>query len=201
MMAYFAESETLHGPNEAHQYHPHSSLTGFFTLHKSSSVVFFFRVSVVCSWVAVSRSGSSETLHKIIDYFDSSVGAHPAIPVPNPTRVQRHPHNISSLVISLETPQFYYHLIQKFKAMMKVMRVEVRTKPIDHLSLAYFKSFPNKALSGPELDRLTQLASEMFAHPLDRDLGWNLVLQQQVYKSEEIGKPHIFRPVKTWRIN
>jgi hypothetical protein len=90
--------------------------------------------------------------------------------------------------------------MQTFKDLLQEDGVEIRTKPLDHLSLAYFKSFPDKHLSTEELQMLEKLAKDIISGPWDVDLQWNLVLQQQVHKSDEIGNPHVFRQVKKWPI-
>lgn len=195
---YFELTKRKIGINEAQQYRPHCSITGFFEI--SRKIHDEFKVlSLICEEI-------EEKLKS--EYFSVNVGS-----VEIDAEENGHRSN-PSVRIGLKTYGFK-ELAESLKKRMVNVDVNIRPKPADHISLAYIANYPiidvkddvtvfSSVLSGGKGDLVSfslepyfDLAKKYLAgHCIDSN-DWNLVLHEEVHSSHLLLR-HDFLPIKEW---
>jgi len=158
------------GPNEAHMYHPHCSMTGFLSLkpHQFPLVISTITKNLN-SWLPV------------YEHF----------PSPNIASVSA---NSSRVVLKLDVPPFYHALVSNLVEVVAPF-TRLRPKSLNHISLAYLNKHvkTSSEFSKIDIDTLTELAHNTVV--LDAPVAWDIVLYEQTYKSKDLFLPHKFREI------
>lgn len=134
---YFRETRAKLGATEAHQYHPHCSITGFFEwpLEEKEKLVEMF---VDC--FNSTKRDEKPVLGEL---------SHCLTAVSNPLLAKNTPNGdpIRTVRISISCPKWIFSFAGSFKLKAESKSV-VRIKPIDHISLAYIMSYPVVSVLG-----------------------------------------------------
>lgn len=204
--AFLELSKTSLCPTEAYQYHPHCSITGFFAAPAS-----------------LVENDVVEALDKF-DKSEISIG----IGVVEIKKYQENNVNFDSPPLisitsnTLKTPSIRLSLqikgCSEIVPQLHKIIPSIRSKPLDHISLAYFSSFKNAPLKeereylvNTEKENIGsttisyipedhfKMAKEFFGKLkyTERD-DWNIVLYERQYNSPLLKEKHVFREVKKW---
>ena len=198
LSSFMKESKSI-GTNEAQQYHPHCSVTGFFIVDDDS-----------CSAV-ISRLYSKVDEGIRIGSFSIEFGEIQA--VPSKTEM----NSAQSVQLGLITNGFK-ELAEYLRVSIKEFGIDIRPKEVDHISLAYVSNYP-PAKKGP-LDDISMrfyrdventsaetveynyanyllAAKKHFGSFLPNSNIWKLVLYEEKH-SYEMHVPHQFTLLREW---
>ncbi|KAI9478975.1 hypothetical protein LPJ78_004063 [Coemansia sp. RSA 989] len=192
---FFRVSASMFGPTEAHQYHPHSSMTGFIDL-------------------APMRDNASSMMAEIAYHLHSLVttklssslmqGDKVAPQVRTVAVVNDYPHpGTHKIEIKLDTPAVFRSIIDQVAEL--VAEAGIRPKRMGHISLAYCnKHVPTTTVvSAGQAKQLESLAQSFLCHPQVFDPAknpWDIVFYELAYKSTSLDIPHRFSQIARWQL-
>jgi hypothetical protein len=200
---FYEKSKIFVGINEAQQYIPHCSITGFFQTSTEPDVN---QLDVLCNAI-------EESLQKLdfsVRVGKVALGAHDV--VPGNDRIL----TIPSARIELKTAGLR-ELAEMVKLKMSKVGVKIRPKPADHISLAYMASYPLSSVSGDNYQfsssvdsqksslvdfnaqKYLDVAKEHFKNSLIDSSDWDLALYEEAH-SLILSAPHKFSQVKRWSL-
>jgi hypothetical protein len=198
----FFELSKKIGINEAQQYRPHCSITGFFEA-KANPQGEFDPIEALCK--LIDHELLCSHLHVSLGSIDL-----------DPNGKSDSPKQIPSVRLTLIT-EGIRELATLLKDKMANYDVFIRPKLVNHISLAYIATFPQRE----DLDGIYQFCSSMtnskadsvqynpqtyleaarlhFKGSLVDSNEWNLVLHEEEH-SILMGEPHKFRTVRIWNL-
>ncbi|CAG8492495.1 1492_t:CDS:1 [Funneliformis caledonium] len=178
---YFDQTLKLYGPNEAHQYPPHCSMTGFFIL----------------------KDDIQRKLNQIIELIDHFLESHKHEISNGSIQLKDIICSPASLLISLQVCQPLHQLVQ----LISHLDSNIRPKRIDHISLAYcsnsFVECQQKLNNKDRMQSMLDMARELieFDEVNDGNCGsWDIVFYENLKRSQKLNEQHIFRAIKRWRM-
>lgn len=195
--------------NEAQQYPPHCSITGFFLLNSERQGYLEKILQVLF-----------ETIEDGIKKFPLSVnlghvelGTHDWVGTGQVKRIM-----MPSVKIKLVTSGFS-ELAESIKVKLSPFQVEVRPKSVDHISLAYVANYPLVSLTNDggkysfmkrvccsktqvvefDPEEYFCMANEFFKGFLVDSNDWSLALYEEEH-SFQLDVPHVFLPIRKWSL-
>jgi len=180
---FFKQSEMLYGFNEAHLYHPHTSMTGFFQLISSDHLI-------------------EMTLLEILNFLDHFLFRTNSLKGNKLVRLDKiFQPKASKLNLEIQADSCFHSLIEKLAAQFSNLSL-IRPKKIDHISLVYFnKSMPTlRSHTSTEMDELEYLAKELVSLEEMADTEWDIVFYELLHPSAALGVPHEFFEIARWHI-
>ncbi|KAJ2156493.1 hypothetical protein GGF46_005149 [Coemansia sp. RSA 552] len=192
---FFATSADAFGPTEAHQYHPHSSMTGFIDLPGSAA-------GGARSGQVMARIASH--LHRLIAPLAGrgAAGSGPEARVV--TNTSNYPHaGTHKIGLRLDTPEVFRRLICEVAA--AVPEAGIRPKRLSHISLAYFNKhvLTSSVISADAAERLEELARSLVYTPDVFDAQqnpWDIAFYELSSMSLAVGTPHRFTQIARWQL-
>ncbi|RUS14644.1 hypothetical protein BC937DRAFT_93514 [Endogone sp. FLAS-F59071] len=179
LSTFLATSLTRFGPNGAHHYHPHCSMTGYFKVAPGGDD-------------DLDLTSAKATL---IGILDEQISAR--LPMPPPAIAGIISYKPGVLLVGLEAPEVYHAVVKKFaEASAETTEDHVREKRIDHISLAYGD------LNDGVVEEMEQEARELLKREEEEAgvLEWDVVLYEVLSWSETAGVTHQFGELKRWRV-
>lgn len=129
---YLGKTRELYGPTEAHQYHPHCSVTGFFDWkYEKEKLIDLFQ-----KLVNIKVNYANKELPKIGNLQYGNM----ATSMDNLSTNNMDSGNGHNVRISLTAPKWIHDFAADFKAAC-IDYTNIRVKSIDHISLAYVTSY------------------------------------------------------------
>ncbi|KAJ2842188.1 hypothetical protein IWW36_005999 [Coemansia brasiliensis] len=192
---FFRVSASMFGPTEAHQYHPHSSMTGFIDL------------APMCDNAGSMMAEIAYHLHSLVTAkLPSSLmqGDKVAPKVRRVAVVNNYPHpGTHKIEIKLDTPAVFRDIIDQVAQL--VAGAGIRPKRMGHISLAYCnKHVPTTTVvSAEQAKKLESLAQSFLCHPHVFDPAknpWDIVFYELAYKSTSLDIPHRFSQIARWQL-
>ncbi|KAI8322626.1 hypothetical protein GQ54DRAFT_317016 [Martensiomyces pterosporus] len=206
---FFRASAALLGPTEAHQYHPHCSMTGFIDIADNMVVP----AAGVGSGGVQAPSGHVLTriashLHSLISRLHSERQRTPAGSVPTVRTVSTshdYPHKGTHKVeVLLDTPPAFRHIIDGVTS--AVPQAHIRPKRIGHISLAYYNKHvkTENLMSDEQAAQLDSLARSFLygsdgVFDPERNL-WDIAFYELAFKSPVLAAPHRFNEIARWQL-
>lgn len=215
LRAFMKKSQSI-GVNEAQQYRPHCSVTGFFDV--PSTMVPEDLIRIICDILEVylEEHGGS---------FNVQVGD--IVCAPSEHRSGGGHESSTSVRIELITSGFI-EMASELRNHMKTLGIDIRVKPVDHISLAYVINFPQAEsvhhYGAPNLyyecsslgedddatkpRRIIEYNHHLYlAAARDHFVGvlkqvsndWKLILHSEVH-STRMSRPHQFTPLREWNL-
>lgn len=212
LRAFMKKSQSI-GVNEAQQYRPHCSVTGFFEI--PPTLVTRDLIRTVCDVLEV-------YLREHGELFSVQVGD--IVCAPSECRSKECHAPSTSVRIELTTNGFR-EMASELRNHMKTFGVNIRVKPVDHISLSYVTNFPQvegvsqyggsnlyyecSSLEDNEPEKSCGIlkydhrlyltaARDHFAGVLEQASNdWKLILHSEVH-STRMSKPHQFTPLREW---
>ncbi len=214
---FFSSTREEIGSNEAQQYHPHCSLTGFFAIDEGDGAPDDGAALMVARHIDALLEEHGEGL-------SVSLGAIQAMHVRN--------GKAPSVRLGLDTCGFR-ELSAALAQALCLFGVDVRTKDADHISLAYMCSFPIRRHHGDDYEfsstacakgclppspstvpttpigassvlynagRYLEAAQALLVGRLVDNQQWHLCLHSEEH-SEELDRRHKFTLIKQWDIS
>ncbi|KAJ1650096.1 hypothetical protein IWQ61_009006 [Dispira simplex] len=203
---FFCITQDKFGPSEAHQYHPHCSLSGFIPLDDD---------------LGCDRSKEEAPVPLNSGYFIQAIGdalncliteilftgQGQALLPPQVTGLTRPAGTQDKLILDLaQTEPFrllIQRLIQTLSLTPKFASVNIRPKPVSHISLIYF----NKAVPVPstltfqQMEEVHRLAQSLLCSPpTQAPLSWDVVFYEQTFQSASLKVPHSFEELARWKL-
>ncbi|KAJ1966289.1 hypothetical protein GGI12_000194 [Dipsacomyces acuminosporus] len=219
---FFRASSAMFGPTEAHQYHPHSSMTGFIDVDDgmlaSQDMVSHHSVSSGCALAKIAchldvliSSYKTEWHHH---HHSNHHHHHKSSPHDNlvPT-VQGiatsydYPHKGTHKVdVRLDTPPAFRQIIDK--VVEAFPEIHIRPKRIGHISLAYYNKHvkTDNLMSDQKASKLDSLARSFIydspdAAVLDPENNlWDIAFYELAFKSPVLSVPHRFNEIARWQL-
>ncbi|CAI2165983.1 14605_t:CDS:1 [Funneliformis geosporum] len=179
---FFDQTLKLYGPNEALQYPPHCSMTGFFIL----------------------QDDIQRKINQIIELIDLFLESHKN-EISNSSYAAIQLKDIicisARLLISLQVYQPLHQLVQ----LISNLDSNIRPKRIDHISLAYcsnsFAECRQKLNNNDIMQNMLEFARELIEFDEANGGGsWDIVFYENLKLSQKLDEQHIFREIKRWRI-
>jgi hypothetical protein len=171
---YYAKTLKSHGHNQAHKYHPHISMTGFFLLKNNSQELENQLI------LTLSEIMNIESVSKLKPPIINGVECRQ-----NVVRI-----NVTNDVDLFKLCGLFKDLVrEKFDEI-----TQIRIKPMDHISLAYYKD----EQYDKNLKELLDLAHSDI--DLSKDNLWQISLYRVLY-SDKINIPHHFSLLKRWNLS
>ncbi|KAJ2753626.1 hypothetical protein H4S06_003713 [Coemansia sp. BCRC 34490] len=209
---FLRRSAQLFGPTEAHQYHPHSSMTGFIDVADGPDV------AGGGSGDATMTSGQLITkiachIHAFVASTLDGASTHPQSQTPAhrvPTlrsveTVQDYPHpGTHKVQATLDTPEAFRSIIGAIQT--AVPQARIRGKRMGHVSLAYYNKHvkTDRAITADAARSLAALAQSLFLgdpRVLDPALNhWDVAFYELASKSSSLSVPHRFNQIARWRL-
>ncbi|KAJ2657246.1 hypothetical protein IWW48_004613 [Coemansia sp. RSA 1200] len=213
---FLRKSAQLFGPTEAHQYHPHSSMTGFIDVVDGPDL------ADNGSGDATMTSGQLITkiachIHAFVASTLDSATTHAqaqlqpqmqARQVPtfrSVETVQDYPHKGTHKVqVTLDTPEAFRSIIGAIQT--AVPQARIRGKRMGHISLSYYNKHvkTDKAITADAARSLSALAQSLFLcdpRVLDPALNhWDIAFYELASKSSSLSIPHRFNQIARWRL-
>ncbi|KAJ2588018.1 hypothetical protein H4R99_007952 [Coemansia sp. RSA 1722] len=195
---FFRVSAEIFGHTEAHQYHPHSSMTGF--------------IDVDDGMLGPGQS-SGQALVRIATYLQSLIvreRATKGFRFPNVQSVNTaydYPHEgTHKIEIKLDTPELFRTIIGGL--VDYVPQAKIRAKRLGHISLAYYNKHvkTENCVTVDQAKRLDKLArsiiySQNGSDVLDPDSNlWDIAFYELAFKSTVLSAPHRFNQIARWQL-
>ncbi|KAJ1799023.1 hypothetical protein LPJ59_002114 [Coemansia sp. RSA 2399] len=197
-------SAQLFGPTEAHQYHPHSSMTGFIDISDGAAG----QGDDGCTMT------SGQLVTKIachIHSFVSSILNGPttrgvaAVPsVGSVATIQDYPHKGTHKVqVMLDAPDAFRSIIDSIQT--AVPQARIRGKRMSHISLSYYNKHvkTDKAIATDMAQHLDALARSFLCDPRVADPllnQWDIAFYELAFKSTSLSVPHRFNQIARWQL-
>lgn len=222
--AFRQESRKECGPTDAHAYHPHCSLTGFWELYlpesaeaaDSNTADDIYGANVVEDTIRNVALQCGETVDRTTKSVTINHDTPPRFYFPPPTIRPPliPPHNPKCLIMPLDCPTHYVEFARticvSFESSGKFVN-RMRAKKCDHISLAYFS--PTEEISDEDkkerIRRMKTVADDVFAEFFKESIregraaeGWDIVYYE-IVKEERYpldGGEHQFEEVGRWRV-
>ncbi|PJF19758.1 hypothetical protein PSACC_00425 [Paramicrosporidium saccamoebae] len=190
------------GLNEAQQYRPHCSITGFFEATTNPQGE-FDPIEAFCRLIDHELSRSH--LHVGLGGIEL-----------DPKGKANSPRQIPSVRLTLAT-EGVREIAALLKDKMSNYDVHIRPKLVDHISLAYIANFPQRehsegiyqfcsSMTNSKADSVhydpqayLEAARLHFKDGLVESNEWNLVLHEEEH-STSMNEPHKFHSVRTWNL-
>ncbi|KAJ2708856.1 hypothetical protein H4R19_004542 [Coemansia spiralis] len=176
------------GYTEAHQYHPHSSMTGFIDL-------------------AGHEAGGAGVVARVAAHLHRAIMAGGKLPVPqirNVTTMSDYPHpGTSKVQVQLDTPSVFRDIAEEVAAMAP--DAGIRPKRMAHISLAYCNKHVDTGtiLSANRARALNALAAAFLTDPAVADPNqnlWDIAFYELSFKSPVVSTPHRFTQIARWAL-
>ncbi|KAJ1963860.1 hypothetical protein IWQ62_003091 [Dispira parvispora] len=203
---FFRITQDKFGPSEAHQYHPHCSLSGFIPLVDGLGCDGSREKTPV-------PLNSGYFIQAIGDALNCLVtrtlftGQGQALQSPRVTGLTRPAGTQDKLILDLAQTEPFRQLIQRLIQALsqtpKFASVNIRPKPVSHISLIYFnKAVPATSTLTPlQMEEAYQLAESLFFSPPTRaPLSWDIVFYEQTFQSRSLEIPHSFEELARWKL-
>ncbi|KAJ1721266.1 hypothetical protein LPJ53_004183 [Coemansia erecta] len=194
---FFRASAEVFGHTEAHQYHPHSSMTGFIDIDDG---------------IIGSGQPSGQVLVKIAAYLQTLISrerSKEGFRVPCTQSVSTaydYPHEgTHKIEVKLDTPELFRKISDGIVA--AVPQAKIRAKRMGHISLAYYNKHvkTDNLMSTEKAKKLDDLARSIICAPgsgvYDSDLNhWDIALYELAFKSTVLSAPHRFNQIARWQL-
>ncbi|KAJ2769473.1 hypothetical protein IWQ57_003089 [Coemansia nantahalensis] len=183
---FFRVSAEQLGYTEAHQYHPHSSMTGFIDL-------------------ADLAAAGSGVVARIVTHLQRAIAANGRLPMPRARKVRTtsdYPHaGTHKIEIQLDTPPVFRAIAEEVAAM--VPDAGIRPKRMAHISLAYSNKHVDTGttISADRARALDALAATFLVDPAIEDPAqnlWDIAFYELSFKSPVVSTPHRFTQIARW---
>ncbi|KAJ1979512.1 hypothetical protein H4R34_002803 [Dimargaris verticillata] len=191
---FYHQTRLEFGPSEAHQYHPHCSLSGFFAVDETALV-------------------ASESVLHALHQIATTLGClldQPAwresVTPPSIVGLSRPPYTTDKLNLDLGNTDAFRAIVHQLAQIIHAQPwgCHVRPKPVDHISLVYYnKSVQATTTVTPaQLDRIEHLARSLLLESPhgDQSVQWDVVMYEQVHQSPVLHQPHRFRELQRWHL-
>ncbi|KAJ2785193.1 hypothetical protein H4R18_000644 [Coemansia javaensis] len=181
-----ASAEQL-GPTEAHQYHPHSSMTGFIDLTACEIDGMAARIAVHLHEAVAGRRGGLA-----------------APRVKGVAAVDGYPHaGTHKVELQLDTPPAFRAIVDEVAR--AAPEAAIRPKRMGHISLAYRNKHVDSGtvVSADHAQALAALARAFLADPAIADPAqnlWDIAFYELSFKSASLATPHRFTQIARWRL-
>ncbi|KAI3629395.1 hypothetical protein MIR68_012600 [Amoeboaphelidium protococcarum] len=199
--------------NEAHCYHAHTSMTGFFDLPMMSND-------------ALADNHIQHLIQLIDTFMQKYLIATVDRPFVSHLQCQSNPQQQVSCSVKLQTPQSYKDMVEELQTVWasyvqphlhsntdsieQLKRFQIRQKPIDHISLAYTRDV-SLMVNGYRMDpdkikRLYRQAKQTIDLRVNNDERvdptqmWSVALYELKEKSTTVLRKHQFQCIKRWYI-
>ncbi|KAJ1972124.1 hypothetical protein H4R35_004852 [Dimargaris xerosporica] len=191
---FYHQTRLEFGPSEAHQYHPHCSLSGFFTVDGAT--------------LAASES-TDHVLHQLATTLGCLLDQpawRKSVAPPRILGLSRPQHTTDKLNLDLGNTDTFRAIVHQLAQIVHAQpwKCHVRPKPVDHISLVYYnKSVQTSATVTPaQLNRIEQLARSLLLESPHRDqpVQWDVVMYEQVHQSRVLHQPHRFCELQRWHL-
>ncbi|KAJ2615274.1 hypothetical protein H4S08_001301 [Coemansia sp. RSA 1365] len=187
---FFRASGEQYGATEAHQYHPHSSMTGFIDMRECAA-------RGINGGSIISRIAWN--MHRLVAAGDglvprvrrvATVGDYP----------QAGTHKIE---LQLDTPAVFRHIVDE--VVRAVPEASIRAKRMGHISLAYYnKHVATRAIiSAEQAQQLEALARSFLYSPevFDADRNhWDIAFYELTFSSSTLSVPHRLSQIARWEL-
>ncbi|KAJ1850790.1 hypothetical protein LPJ73_003280 [Coemansia sp. RSA 2703] len=194
---FFRASAEIFGHTEAHQYHPHSSMTGFIDIDDET---------------IGPGQPSGQVLVKIAAYLQNLVSrerSKEGFRVPCTKSISTaydYPHDgTHKIEVKLDTPELFRRISDGIVA--AVPQAKIRAKRMGHISLAYYNKHvkTDNLMSTAKAKRLDDLARSIICAPgsgvYDPDLNhWDIAFYELAFKSTVLSAPHRFNQIARWQL-
>ncbi|CAG8474841.1 6507_t:CDS:1 [Racocetra fulgida] len=205
ILKFYDQSLKLFGPNNAHQYDPHISMTGFFTLYDNQKII---NDNINANHDQKECISAYEQLDQIIQFIDNFLHNHK---ITYPLVKDILYLKPTSLLIPLQVCQAMLDLVNQLSCLSfeesnsnittsdNGIKTIIRPKAIDHLSLAYSR---NGFVSNNKMMKLKRLANKIIAfdEAKQQKCGWDIVIYEELEHSTKLEDKHVFKEVKRWNI-
>ncbi|KAJ1647790.1 hypothetical protein J3B02_000102 [Coemansia erecta] len=195
---FFRVSAEIFGHTEAHQYHPHSSMTGFIDISDG---------------VLGPGQSSGQALVRIATYLQSLIvreRATKAFRLPHVHSVNTaydYPHKgTHKIEVKLDTPELFRTIVSGL--VDYVPQAKIRSKHIGHISLAYYNKYvkTENCVTVEQAKRLDRLARSIIYSQNDSDTLhpennlWDVAFYELAFKSTVLSAPHRFNQIARWQL-
>ncbi|KAI9500646.1 hypothetical protein BX070DRAFT_55873 [Coemansia spiralis] len=205
-------SADLFGPSEAHQYHPHSSMTGFIDIADGTdgeavATSGQLITQIACHLHAFVTSAAKGKLGGQLSSGDGQTADASLLAVPTVGPVSAapdYPHKgTHKIEVVLDTPAGFRTIVDALKA--AVPQARIRGKRIGHISLAYYNKHVKTAnlLTADMAERLIALAASFFASPhisAPSTNLWDIAFYELAFNSSSLSVPHRFNQIARWQL-
>ncbi|PIA18350.1 hypothetical protein COEREDRAFT_85327 [Coemansia reversa NRRL 1564] len=187
---FFRASGEQYGATEAHQYHPHSSMTGFIDMRECAarginggSVI--SRIAWHMHRLVAAGDGLVPRVRRV-----ATVGDYP----------QAGTHKIE---LQLDTPAVFRRIVDE--VVRAVPEASIRAKRMGHISLAYYnKHVATRAIiSAEQAQQLEALARSFLYSPevFDADRNhWDIAFYELTFSSSTLSVPHRLSQIARWEL-
>ncbi|KAF0416335.1 hypothetical protein F8M41_007471 [Gigaspora margarita] len=206
ILKFYDQSLKLVGPNNAHQYDPHISMTGFFTLYDSQRIINNCNIDENHEYISAYKK-----LDQIIQFIDNFLNNNHNITYPLVKNIIF--SNSKNLLIPLQVCQEMLDLVNQLSQLSfdesnsnsnilakdNSTKTIIRPKAINHLSLAYYE---DGFFSNNTMKNLESMANKfiVFDEVKEQKCGWDIVIYEKIHHSIRIEEKHVFREIKRWNI-
>ncbi|KAJ1886790.1 hypothetical protein LPJ66_009453 [Kickxella alabastrina] len=190
---FFRDSAATFGHTEAHQYHPHSSMTGFIDFDDHT----------------LGGQPSGVALVRIATHLQGLVGQMRGMGVPRVEKVSTaydYPHEgTHKIEVKLETPEAFRWIVDG--VVKAVPQAKIRAKRMGHISLAYYNKHvkTNNLMSVEQARTLDAMARDIIhghgsgVFDPARNL-WDIAFYELAFKSDVLSAPHRFNQIARWQL-
>ncbi|KAJ2556506.1 hypothetical protein EV175_001961 [Coemansia sp. RSA 1933] len=197
---FLSTSARLIGPTEAHQYHPHSSMTGFIDISDESE-----QGEDGCAMT------SGQLVTKIACHIHSFVASildrstRVDVPTIGPVATVRdYPQKGTHKVqVTLDAPDAFRSIIDSIQT--AVPQARIRGKRMGHISLSYYNKHvkTDKAITTDMAQQLDALAQSFLSDPRVTEPllnQWDIAFYELAFKSASLSVPHRFNQIARWQL-
>lgn len=220
LRCYFQVAQDHLGPTEAQQYPPHCSMVGFFTLDPSQEAK-MAAIASACIAECLAAGGEKAVSVKLNAIRVNPPGSSsPTAPSLDAAIRTTPPPSSPSLRLQLDTTGIS-QIATALRDSLKTLGAQLRPKPADHISLAYFSSYPLLCKSPHALHFARQSTSHLDDHTppakvsfnvqqyydlacslickqsLQSPCPWSIVLYRE-HHSRILDQPHLFEEIQRW---
>ncbi|KAJ2078114.1 hypothetical protein H4R24_004705 [Coemansia sp. RSA 988] len=192
---FFKASNEQYGATEAHQYHPHSSMTGFIDMRECASRG--VSIGSIMSRIAW-------RMHGLVTAAGTAPGGGLEPRVRRVATVGDYPQTgTHKIELQLETPAVFRRIVDE--VVRAVPEAPIRAKRMGHISLAYYnKHVATRAvISAEHAQQLKALARSFLYTPdvFDVDKNhWDIAFYELTFRSSTLSIPHRFSQIARWEL-
>ncbi|CAG8461602.1 25697_t:CDS:2 [Dentiscutata erythropus] len=201
ILKFYDQSLKLFGPNNAHQYDPHISMTGFFTLYDNQRII---NGNIDADYENSKEYISAyKKLDQIIQFINNFLNNNHNITYPLVKDIIISMSN--SLLISVQVCQEMLDLVNQLSQLSfdesnsnvlldNSTKTIIRPKQINHFSLAYSDGL----LSKNTMKNLESMANKIivFDEVKQQECGWDIVLYEKIHHSTKLEEKHVLKEIK-----